>query len=250
MGKQEFSPRESVERALRRWWIIVLVTVLGGIAGWVFHLFQPPVYESTATITVTMEFHKWELTQLEEDNSFNAADEIINSIPVKNQVIAEASARGIPIDIYQLQRKIFLERKQSVWELHARDRDPKVATELANIWAENGVAALNTALEHATRVDVLTDQINSLANNSSNPGLTQSTADIQAAIENLISEMIQEKGLSKGIMSIMTFALTDPAYVPENPILYNLGILVMAGACIGFVISLWVVNGYKVRHRG
>ena len=235
MKKYEFSPRESVERSLARWWIVVLVTVLGGIAGWVFHFFQPPVYEATATVTVTMDFHKWDLTQYEEDYAFNAAGDIINSIPVKDQIIAEARARGLPIDIYQLQRQMVLERKQSVWELHVRDREPKVATELANIWEDKGVEALNLALEHALQADVLEYQVFGIARNLST--------------KNSINDLMQERRLSGGIISIMTFALTETASVPEKPVLYTLGTLVLAGACIGFFISLWVVNSYKVQHR-
>jgi capsular polysaccharide biosynthesis protein len=250
MNEHEFSPRESVERALTRWWIIVLLTVLGGIIGWVFHLFQPPVYEATATITVTMEFHKWEMTQYEEDHAFNAAEAIINSIAVKNQIIAEARTRGFPIDFNQLQRQMFLERKQSVWELHVRDREPTIATLIANIWAEKGMEALDIALEHAIQVDILEDKISGLAKNSSDPGLAQSYGEIQVTIKNWISEWIQEKSLSKGVLSIMTFALTDPAATPISPSLYNLGTMVMAGACIGFVISLWAANSKKVLHRG
>ncbi len=76
MKDQEFSPRESLERAFERWWVIVLLTALGGMAGWAFHFFLPPVYEATAVITVNMDFQKGKLTQYEEDYAFNAAGAI------------------------------------------------------------------------------------------------------------------------------------------------------------------------------
>jgi uncharacterized protein involved in exopolysaccharide biosynthesis len=63
MKSQEFSPRESLERAFKRWWVIVLMTVVGGLVGWAFHFVNPPVYEASSTVTATMDFQKRELTQ-------------------------------------------------------------------------------------------------------------------------------------------------------------------------------------------
>lgn len=246
MENQEFSPRQSIERALMRWWIIVLATVLGGIAGWIFHLFQPPVYEATATITVTMEFNKWELTQAEEDLAFNSAEDIITSTQVKNQIIAEASTDGFPMDIYQLQQRMYYERKLSIWELHIRDRNPKLTAVLANIWADKALEVLNAALGHALKADALEYQISGMAKNLSTPDKAQ---EIQVAIKDWISELIQERSLSGGIISVMTFSKTGTAIAPEKPVLYNIADLVIAGAFIGFVISLWVVNSYKVQRR-
>jgi uncharacterized protein involved in exopolysaccharide biosynthesis len=248
MTSQEFSPRESLERVLARWWIIVLITALGGIAGWTFHFLKPPIYEASAVITINMDFTKRELTQYEEDYAFAAAGAIIASTGVKNQVVAEAQARGLPTDINRLQRQMFLEEKQSVWELHIRDQDPKVAAKLANIWAEKADGALSVALEHALRAEQIQDQINSITSSqSAASGSSGLSIETQAALQDLSNELVQEKRLTKGVISIMTFALSETATAPETPALYNLANLVLAGACIGFIISLWVVNSYKVQ---
>jgi uncharacterized protein involved in exopolysaccharide biosynthesis len=249
MKNQEFSPREALERTLARWWIVVLITVLGGIVGWAFHFFHPSIYEATAIITANMDFQKRELTQYEEDYAFGVADAIITSTGVKNQIIAEAQTGGFPIEINQLQQQMFLERKQSVWELHIRNRDLKVATELANLWAEKAIEALDVALGHALRADQIQDQINSIASSQPASGSSGLSTEIQATLQNLSSELLQEQQLSLGLISIMKFALTGSAVVPGKPVLYYLANLVLAGACIGFIVSLWVVNNYKVQRR-
>jgi uncharacterized protein involved in exopolysaccharide biosynthesis len=185
MEKQEFSPRQSVERILTRWWIIVIATVLGGTAGWIFHLFQPPVYEATATITVTMEFNKWALPQSQSDSAFNSAEDIMTSTQVKNQIIAEARSDGYPMDIYQLQQRMDLERKISIWELRIRDRDPKLTAVLANIWADKALEALNVALGHALQADTLEYEISGMAKSLSTPDKAQ---EIQVAIDDWYSK--------------------------------------------------------------
>jgi uncharacterized protein involved in exopolysaccharide biosynthesis len=248
MRNQEFSPRESLERILARWWVTVLITVMGGIVGWTFHFLKPPIYEASAVITINMDFTKRELTQYEEDYAFNAAGAIIASTTVKDQIVSEARAQGILIDTSQPQRAMYSEGKQSVWELRVRDRDPKVAAGLANIWAEEAVEALDVALRRALRAEQIQDQISSITSGQSTAsGSSGLNTEIQTTLQGLTDELVQEKRLTQGVISIMTFALSETATAPEKPALYDLANLVLAGACIGFVISLWVVNSYKVQ---
>jgi uncharacterized protein involved in exopolysaccharide biosynthesis len=247
MNNQEFSPREALEQAFERWWVIVLLTVLGGIAGWIFHFFTPPVYEATSIITVNMDFQKRHLTQYEEDYAFNAAGAIGTSDQVENQIIAQAKIRGIPVEIDQLQQQMFLERKQSVWELHIRNRDPKIAAELANLWAQKFYEALNTALGHAIRADQIQTQIDSITGILPASGSSVLGSEAQITLKTLSDELLLEQQSSQGIISIMKFAQTGSAITPQGPVLYRLAILVLAGACIGFVISLWVVSSYRVQ---
>jgi len=247
---QEFSPRESLESAFKHWWVIVLVTVLGGMAGWAFHFSHPPLYEATAVVTANMDYQKRQLSQYEEDYAFGGAAAIATSDEVENQIITEAQIRGIPINIDQLQQQMYLERKQSVWELHIRNQNPEIAAELANLWAEKFEAALNAALGHAIRADQIQAQIDAINNSLSTSGSPEPSPDTQTALQNLTDELSQEQQASQGIISIMKFALTGSATVPQKPVLYYLANLVLAGACIGFVVSLWVAQSMKVQCRG
>jgi uncharacterized protein involved in exopolysaccharide biosynthesis len=245
MKDQEFTPRASLERAFQGWWLIVILTTLGGIAGWAFHYLRPPLYEATAVMTITMDFQKVKLTQYQQDYAFNAAGAIANSTAVKNTIIADATIRGFPMDGNHLPEQLFLERRQSVWEFHIRNRDPHTAAKLANLWADNTTAALNVGLSHAMRADQIQKQIDSITSGS--PGLGVET---QTALKNLSSELLLEKQLSLGLISVLKFSLTGTATAPRNPALFNLAKLVLAGACIGFVISLWAASNLKVYHRG
>lgn len=249
MRNQEFSPREALERAFSRWWVIVLVTVLGGMVGWAFHFFNPPMYEATSSMTETMDFTKRPLTQYEEDYAFNVAGSISVSDDVENQIVKEANALGIPIEINQLKQQMFIERKQSVWELHIRNRDPEMAAELANIWAEKSYAAVDAALRHAIRADQIQTQLNAIKNSVFASGPLVLSPEDQNTLMNLSDEFLQEQQLSRGLISTMKFALSGSATAPQKPALYNLAYLVLAGACIGFIVSLWVVNSYKVRRH-
>jgi hypothetical protein len=152
-----------------------------------------------------------------------------------------------------------LEGKQSVWELSVRDRDPNTAAALANIWVQISTDALNSALTHALQADQIQAQIYGLENCLG--GTTPRAVTIQMDCKGYSHEVIQtmlldqtktlvnEKKLSLGILSVMTFGLVDLAVAPGTPILYGQGGLVLAGAFLGFLVSLWAVNTPKVSRR-
>jgi capsular polysaccharide biosynthesis protein len=249
MKNPEFSPRDALERAFRRWWVIVLVTVLGGFAGWAFHFFNPPVYEATSVITVNMDFQKRQLTQYEEDFAFGAAGAIGTSDEVENQIIAQAKRIGIPIELNQLQLQMFLEQKQSVWELHIRNRNPENAAKLANLWAQNFYSALNAALAHAIHADQIQSEIDAITGAASPSGSSVISPKDQTALTSLSNELLLEQQSSQGIISIMKFSQTGSAIAPKSPVLYRLAILVLAGAGIGFVVSIWLASSYKLQRH-
>jgi hypothetical protein len=256
MKNQEFSLYESAERALSRWWLMVLLMIIGGIAGWLFHLFYPPVYEAEAAITINMDFEQRQLTQYEEDAAFNAAGAIITSSNVKNLVIKEAQVNGYSLNQSQIKEHFFLEGKQSVWILRVRDQNPKIAEELSNIWAENATSAMNMALSHALQAEQLQVQIDGLDNclaGTLKPdaaeqlnckGLAQE--ELQVMVQGRTEDLVHEKSASLGMIPIMAVAWTESASVPEKPVLYGQASLVIAGAFIGLVVSLWLTNVLKV----
>jgi len=78
-------------------------------------------------------------------------------------------------------------------------------------------------------------------------GLSQEV--LQALLKDQNAVLVIEKESSLGIISMMTFTLTGLAGVPETPVIYGQAGLVLAGAFIGLLISIWVVNSLKVsRH--
>jgi uncharacterized protein involved in exopolysaccharide biosynthesis len=266
MADSEFTPFETLASVFSRWWITVIMAVLGGVVGLAFHLFQPPVYQATAIITVTMDFSQRELTQYEQDYAFNAAGGMVNSTAVVDQIILKAKLNGITLSQRGLKTKMALEAMQSVWEMHIRDQDPQVAAELANIWAGVALDGLNTALDHAMQAEQYQHEITILETclpsqpDANQPGAIPpptpkdcerySLQEIQAALRDSTDALVQEKQLTFGILPTMEFAMTSLASIPENPVIFNQAGLVLAGAVIGFVISLWGTSIRRVKRRG
>lgn len=270
MNNQEFSPLRAIERAFERWWIIVFLAGLGGIGGWIYHHFRPPVYEAKAVMVVNIDFSKRELTQYEQDHAFNTAGALISSTKVKDQVISKAQVLGVQVEANRFTQGASLEGKQSVWEMRVRDADPYVAATLANAWAETAYDALLQAHEHALLAEQLYVQVGAwqaclptYVTPTPKPNQTlqfsfawskdcehYSMEEIQSSLARLSSDLASEQRQSQGILSILEFSLAERASVPDKPIIYNQGNLVFAGATIGMVISLWAVNSFKLKRNG
>jgi capsular polysaccharide biosynthesis protein len=263
MSNLEFSPRQTIKVIFSRWYIMVILMVLGGLSGLLFHYLQPPIYEATASITINLYFDKRELTQYEADTALNAAGAIISSTRLSDTFLTELQNRGFsPQDASRIQKNSSMDAMQSVWDLHVRDNDPEAAAEYANLWASIAEQTLNDALVHALLAEQLQNQINSIQ--SCLPPLppipdppivveachSYSLSEINTALQSWATEMAEEQRLSQGILSITTISLNHSATVPAEPVLYGQANLVLAGACIGFFLSLWVTNIPNVRlHR-
>jgi len=260
MSDREFTPREAMERVLAHWWIVLIMAVIGGVAGWIFHFFQSPVYEASAGITVNTLFRETDLSQYELDLAFGAAGTVIRSAQVFDKFSAEAQARGLSsTEISWVWDNSSREAVKAMWVMNVRYHDPEMAAELANLWAGIAEQALLEDIQHALRADQLQEQISSLQSclpaATPAPLLTPeacesySLDELQAKVQAWSSELANEQNLSQGVLSGTSIALTRFATVSETPVLYGRGSLVFAGACIGFVISLWVTNIRKRQRR-
>jgi uncharacterized protein involved in exopolysaccharide biosynthesis len=205
-----------------------------------------------------MVFEKRVLAQYEVDRAIYAAGGVINSTDVVDTLFSTMQADGLSqVEIDKLRENKSIENRLSTWELHIRDTNPVVAAKYANIWAGIAEQRLNEALKHALFGEQLQNEITSLQNclPSATPipevnlllCKSYSLDDINTKIQSWSIDLASEQTLSQGILPIMTFSLASSATVPTKPVLYNIASLVFAGACIGFILSLWIVNIRKVQ---
>ena len=99
---KEFAPLEVIENALSRWWVLVILTILGGIVGLFFPISRPPIYEAEATIAVSIDFTQVRMSQYDEDYTFGVTGALIASTAVKEQVVTRAQSEGLEIQLANL----------------------------------------------------------------------------------------------------------------------------------------------------
>jgi uncharacterized protein involved in exopolysaccharide biosynthesis len=85
---QEFSPRDEIIHSLRGWWILAVFMILGGLAGYIVHRVEPPVYQAKAILYSYIDYQEItdvRLMEFDEDVTVNT----IQSVMLSNQVVGQ-----------------------------------------------------------------------------------------------------------------------------------------------------------------
>lgn len=245
---EDFSPIDSLNNILQNWWLIVVLMIAGGVVGWAYRLSRPPLYEAQAAFYISIDFSiTGEMTQFEEDHALSGPANIIYSDDVINRVIANAQAAGIPIDRPTLLFKSDFERYQANWYLQVRDPNPEVAATLANLWAEEGLAAIEEA--HTQSLNAQTLQfylttLNMCLQTTPPPEhildqCNQTDLDtIPGTIQESSASLRQALNASQGLFPALVFNLSESAAEPSTPLRTGQNTAVFVGGMIGFVLGL------------
>lgn len=149
MTSNEFSPYKYINHVLNLWWLVLLATILGGILGFIFFHFHPPVYEATSTYFVTLDLTRFpvlgereDLIQYNEDMALGTTQGALLSIDVINNVVIQARTFGKSMTPQDLLKNGTIERKHDIWELRYRSEVPSEAQEIVNTWAQIGYQAM------------------------------------------------------------------------------------------------------------
>ena len=149
MTSNEFSPLEYFNKVIDLWWLVALATFFGGVIGFIFHQFQPSVYEATASYIVTVDLNRFpfqdvreDLIQYNEDMAVNITQDALLSQEVRDVVIGKMKEMGITISPNDLIDNSTIERKQELWELRYRSKNPQQAQEIVDTWAKLGYDAM------------------------------------------------------------------------------------------------------------
>lgn len=244
----EFSLRRTVMMLFQNWYLMPLLSLLGAVVGWGIHQIQPPLYEARAIFTVSINYNQPDIldkiddTHYAEDQMVVSAMAGMRATEVLNQVAIEAAKYGVTPEDLVVGKRIFIERKTAEVYLIVRHADPQVAVDLANLWAEKALAYLKEGQVHALRSYTLSQKIKNLAAciHSGQEGLCQGLTkeELDNQLNQAEAELQGEVQASRGLIPAILFDITSLASLPETAVVFQPQVLVLAGAFIGFLISL------------
>jgi len=258
MTSADFSPLEAFNLALRRWWLIAVCVLVGGLLGWGLSRVNSPRYDAQVLLVINIDYQQApELVQktddhYTEDQIIGAANAVVISTYVLDQVYADLQAQGISRDWGKYTRNLASERKRSQFWLRVRDRDPKVASAAANLWAEKAYATLVEFHQHAVKAKVLREYLAAMSACPLPPEDLQpllpslcgngSPAEIQQVIADVTAQMEAETAASHALSPALTFSLGRKAAVPSTPSTYRGSLMLAAGALLGCAAGIVAVN--------
>jgi uncharacterized protein involved in exopolysaccharide biosynthesis len=249
---REYSPIDTIQNILDHWWWVVLLALIGGGIGWVFHRLQPPIYEAKAVVTVMIDYSQTgPLTEYDQDHAIGIVKAVVLSTDVLGQVVTKAQSQQTPVEALKDGQTIFLDRKHSILEMLVRDANPQNAATLANLWAETAYDTLVEAQRNALQARVLRGQLTTLekclqlpVTSPEEPAACSNypSEDLPDQIQVLASEVQEAEIMAKGILSPLTFEISQRAELPARPVAFGANWLTFSGAMIGFVAGILVIS--------
>lgn len=255
--KAEFSLLEHFHDLLRFWWVIALLAIAGGVFGYEISQSRTPVYESQAVFTVSLDFVKsGMLTDVEEDQAINAVTDLIGSSTVMGNVADSLKAQGLDFTNASLVSIVSVDRQGFQVAIHADHANAQTAYVIANTWATIAEQAVQNAIQAANNADELNKQLSELET-----CLQQETAiepsfppcqildqtSLVTSLEQVNANYLEYKTDSKGIISAINVELTQKPLLAVSPRIFNRNYLVAAGAVLGFLGGILLVEGGFIR---
>jgi len=245
---KRFSPQLLLKEILNRWWFTSLLLILGGLIGLLISGFQPPVYESRADFSITIDYTRTGyLSDIDQDQAMLGIGNLLKSDRVLQKSVQRANTIGYSLTLEDLREKISIERDGFTWSLRVRDESTISATELVNIWAEEATSVYQSAAEHSLRAEGYFLYLDSLVNcfqrstigNNDNGICTLSNLDnVSKEIQKTSELAYQEKEASLGLMPALSAQLIGKGQTIQKPILFKRNVLTIAGAFAGILIAL------------
>lgn len=238
-----------VDRLAQRWPILLAAFLAGCLAGLLFSLVTPPIYQSTAAIAINIDYGRTQpLELIVEDRALDRVWQLLVSdetlLLTLERLQSSEGADEAWESLSALRSHVRLEQRLSRWELHGIHRDPRSAAAIANAWAATSLEQLQQAQMHAWNAvqlqgapflvqcfalypagvapDALWECV------ASGPELTSEAVDVLRA----------EVEASHGILPNLAYELTESAAVPEKPVLWSRGLLVLAGGIAGLAAAM------------
>ncbi len=247
-----FIPLENLGRVLGRWWLLALLTVVGGLAGLLVNALRPQPYEAGFRFLTNIDMAtSGELTQYEEDITYEAVGELLFSPSLQEDVIKQANSEGLALPPGYLGQYATVERRLATWQVRVRHPDAHTAEAIAAIWQRLALAEMRRAYAQAVAADGLERYLDSMEGCLAQAAVSQPSyglcsqlnlAQIQAEIQNTGAQLTAARLSSRGLSSGLSIDQGESDLLPARAVANQRGQLVLAGAAVGFVVGLWALQ--------
>ncbi|MEA5079005.1 MAG: hypothetical protein VB013_10590 [Anaerolineaceae bacterium] len=248
----DLAPIQAMNRLMHYWWVVVVLMILGGGIGLFFTTLRPAVYESTASISTAIDYaFVSRLDDWEEDQIFQAVGDVILSSSVLEQVSNDASAAGLTLSKQEIAANFSADRQDTRWVLRVRNSDPQTAQKFSQIWSQNAIATLSDLRKNAVTSVAVQSSLNSLVNCLQDKVVADASSalcpekdltEVKKEIDAIANDPKFQEVWNSLALSHTSFELTGEATLPTSPVLFGRNISVLAGALIGLLLGVGLVN--------
>ncbi|KAF0110965.1 MAG: hypothetical protein FD147_1271 [Chloroflexi bacterium] len=247
----DFVPSEILKRSIKWWWLLAILMICGGLIGMLVTRLHKPVYESKATITISIDYaYAGRLTDVEEDQLISTIGDVIDSTAVINQVISGAAEKNITLSTDDIKSWFAKARQGYRWELSVRDIKPVNAQTLNQLWVDSSMEELSRlrersldslhyhtaqlALEKCFSQTVVLDPVSAACS-------LDQISKIQKVFEQIGGDANSMSLPDSILLSKVSVQVTNEADLPANPVLFKQNINMFIGVVFGLILSLGIM---------
>ena len=243
-----FKPFDILLSITKRWWLSVLSMIVGGLCALLFTHFISPVYEASASFSVTIDYTRTgALSDVQEDQAMRGIGYVINSDEVVERVIEQVKLQLSTFSRNQFEKDSFLERGEFQWTLRYRSSAPAFAEKVAHAWVDVSDSIIQDGLLNAqiifSETDVLWGLENCLERSTGNFSDVDlcgygSIQELVSEIEELSKSIHERKAQSKGLFSFLAVQIVQRPRYPDFPVRHQTNLLITMGIVAGLVLSV------------
>lgn len=257
MNKNNRKPNNSldlliiIESIASKWIVLVLILISGGLCGLLFAYLRAPIYESSATFTVTIDYTQTgPLSDIQEDQAMRGVGSLLLSDLLIDDVVNEINENyDFSLTKGEFTNDAFIDRGDFNWTIRYRGDDPEKIYIVVQEWAGNADQMFQAALAHALSTEAYSNTIDNLQECyqklSIQPGENycgnKSHRTVLEEIAQLSNLIRDEREISKGLFHALAINLVNGANLPLEPIRNQLNLSVFSGAMIGFLTGVLVL---------
>jgi hypothetical protein len=245
---ESFSITKLIKTISSRWQIHSILMIIGGLIGFSFSYINPPIYESSAAFSVTIDYtQSGSLTDIQEDQAIRGVGSVLSSDKVITQTLDQLKNEfNKEISPSDFLGNSYVDREDFRWTIRYRNPDPNITDLVIKIWAKNADLIIQEALSHSQVSSILLDALNNMK--GCLQGTTIGTPEGTCGFDNLDSLMnsitklsgrIQsEKVSSLGLFNSLLVSLVNGGQNPPIIVLRERNLLVLSGALIGLILGI------------
>jgi hypothetical protein len=250
-NQYSFQSKEWADWFLQRWVRIVSIGVLGALVGLLLSLILPPRYEAVASMLINYDYtYTSEGDLLIEDRVLDRVYHLFVSDETYSNVLDQLVATEGTLDAWKsvevLRGHTRMDARLSRWEFIGIHTEPEIAVLIANTWQQEALGRLDEAMDHAWKAQSL-------------PGFSFDVACVETIIvenwddviscvatgeelsQETIDELRKELAASHGILPMIAYEPFQEANLPERPVLWPRGVLILSGGVIGFILGFLII---------
>ena len=232
------------------WVILGTFMLAGALFGYLVSATLKPIYEARSTLTANIEIvRNYPITEMMVDSQMTLIGSQVYDREVVEEVLEAENSVGNKLDYEAFRKNADFERQMMNTIFKYRDHDPMIAQRVANTWAEAFYKRLTEAYPYGLEVSEARATLQSIINCHADEKKKDTefcldlTAEREAALKDEANAVIQDKALlSMGLTSAFSIGTWIPADVPDAPIRFTRGSLILAGLALGTALGLLLIE--------